>query len=269
MSDYYSWRSSLLKSDLTSSEKLVGVIIHSYANPHGGGAFPSQETISGDASLSRQHVNKCISTLIERGFLTKTKHGFGGQKWKRNEYNLDNSFENKVVVTDNKRLSSSVQKVVASDDTNSTVNNPSNIKNKQKDLLEVEFAEFWSAYVSPHKKQVKHKGGRKTALSAYKKAIKVDNHKTIMAGLSTYLKELRKDEFVGYCNAATWLNQERWDRFESEPEQPVNQKATPELWEFEVKRFCHGGVWGLDVPNPESPNCPAPKEILTKWGYGE
>ena len=143
--------------------------------------------------------------------------------------------------------------------------NKDNIKNKQKDL-EDNFSEFWLAYKTPYKDQTKIKGGRKVALTAYKKALKIARHDEIMKGLKAFLKELGKNKYAGYSMASTWLNKERWEDFtQIEPDKPIVNLPTD--WQTLVDKFFSGGVWNHKSPNPEHKDCQAPMKILKDYRY--
>lgn len=57
--------------DLTTHEKMVYVILRSFANPHKAEAFPSYETIARMGSMSRRHAINCVKRLVEKGLILK------------------------------------------------------------------------------------------------------------------------------------------------------------------------------------------------------
>jgi hypothetical protein len=61
--------------DLSSSEKLVYIVLRSYVNPTDPTAFPAYETIAKKASLSRRRVIDIVKSLTEKGLIVK-KHEF-------------------------------------------------------------------------------------------------------------------------------------------------------------------------------------------------
>lgn len=67
------------------------------------------------------------------------------------------------------------------------------------------FPEFWEAYP-------RAKTGKFAAEKAYEKAIGVDTHDAIMAGVERFARELKKSpRYTSLIpHAATWLNQGRW-----------------------------------------------------------
>ncbi len=58
-------------SDLTTHEKMVYVILRSFANPHKAEAFPSYETIARMGSMTRRHAINCVKQLVEKGLILK------------------------------------------------------------------------------------------------------------------------------------------------------------------------------------------------------
>jgi hypothetical protein len=82
----WSWRKAIAKSALRSTTKLVLYTLANYMNEHGGGCFPSIETISDDASLTKKSVIDHISFAVEDGFLEVYDAGLGKQNWRRNGY---------------------------------------------------------------------------------------------------------------------------------------------------------------------------------------
>lgn len=63
------------------------LVIKSHTNFSTGRAFPSIETIGKDAGLSKSQVLRCISQLVEMGYVTKTKVG------RHNDYRLREKIE--------------------------------------------------------------------------------------------------------------------------------------------------------------------------------
>lgn len=71
MSAHFSWQSAVLKSECKSVTKLVLLVVGSYMNQHGGGAWPSYNTIAKSASLGRSTVIENINLAVEHGWLAK------------------------------------------------------------------------------------------------------------------------------------------------------------------------------------------------------
>ena len=71
MSVQFSWQSAVTKSSLEGSTKLVLLVIGTYMNQHGDGAFPSYRTIAAGASLNRATVIRHVEIAVSQGWLKK------------------------------------------------------------------------------------------------------------------------------------------------------------------------------------------------------
>ncbi|MCJ8032899.1 helix-turn-helix domain-containing protein, partial [Staphylococcus aureus] len=71
MSVQFSWQSAVTKSDLEGTTKLVLLVIGTYMNQHGDGAFPSYRTIAAGTSLNRATVIRHVETAVSQGWLKK------------------------------------------------------------------------------------------------------------------------------------------------------------------------------------------------------
>jgi hypothetical protein len=61
----------ILDMDIAANEKLVYMVLRSYANGQNGIVFPSYATIAKKASISRTTAIKCVKSLEEAGLLVK------------------------------------------------------------------------------------------------------------------------------------------------------------------------------------------------------
>lgn len=110
----------------------------------GQSCFPSITTLEKVTSLSRPTIIKYLKQAEKDGWLIIEKHGYGGQKWARNEYSA--SLPKKVVKevnhkekgskrdlkgskNDNGRQLTSFKKVVKEVNPNSSSNSSSNTSN--------------------------------------------------------------------------------------------------------------------------------------------
>ncbi len=71
MSVQFSWQSAVTRSELEGSTKLVLLVIGTYMNQHGDGAFPSYRTIAAGASLNRATVIRHVEIAVSQGWLKK------------------------------------------------------------------------------------------------------------------------------------------------------------------------------------------------------
>lgn len=81
----YTWRQAIQKSDLPPTTKHVLLNLSCYINDAGQAAFPSIDQQAADTGLSRRAVITHLKS-VEGRWLSVSKHGYGGQKWARNEY---------------------------------------------------------------------------------------------------------------------------------------------------------------------------------------
>ena len=82
----WSWRQAIQKSELPSTTKLVLLNLSIYMNEVGEGCYPTTATQAKDTGLSERSVCTHLDNAEKAGFLLKSLHGYGGQKWSRNEY---------------------------------------------------------------------------------------------------------------------------------------------------------------------------------------
>jgi len=64
----------LYDANLDSSERLVLLILFTYTNSHTNTAFPSYQTISERAAISRRSAIRIVERLIEKGYIVKQKN---------------------------------------------------------------------------------------------------------------------------------------------------------------------------------------------------
>ena len=74
-------------NDLSSNQKLVLIVLANYFNTDLDEAFPSQETIAKNSSLSRSSVNRALDALQNKGYITIKKRRRSGQ-FSHNVYKL-------------------------------------------------------------------------------------------------------------------------------------------------------------------------------------
>ena len=83
----WSWRFAFARNpDLDKATKAVLQVIAMHTNDCGEGCFPSIDTIALESGYSKRKVISSLQDASEQGWLKVEKHGFAGQKWKRNHY---------------------------------------------------------------------------------------------------------------------------------------------------------------------------------------
>lgn len=65
------WRKEVAASDLTSTQKLVALVLSLHMNGDGASCFPSQRTIAAEASLTERAVRDTIPKLVEAGWIRR------------------------------------------------------------------------------------------------------------------------------------------------------------------------------------------------------
>ena len=304
MSNFFSWRSAFQKSELPSTTKLVLFCISTYMNDHGEGAYPNIETLMKDASLSNKAVITHIQNAQKAGFLSVNKHGFSGQKWRRNEYKISYPDTQKVVnevhVDTEKVVNLSPeggephdQKVVNEVHTITPLITPKNspIENYNKNLenentddqpaiakpepestkqtkskkLDDEFNQFWDAYSIRGIPSPK-KGNRINAHKAFVKALRIITFDELMAALERYKKYVASQKYFGYNHASTWLNQSDWLTY---PDEKTKAEVAAVIdWDLAVKTCKERGIYPAPGASPIDPRrCEAPTSVMIKYGY--
>lgn len=82
----WSWRHAVAKSGLPPLTRFVLHTLGLYMDSTGGSCFPSVADLVSDTGLDKKTVLKHLETAKERGWINVSKHGYAGQRWKRNEY---------------------------------------------------------------------------------------------------------------------------------------------------------------------------------------
>lgn len=238
----FSWQHAFTDTDLGATTKYVLLIIGLFMNTRGGGCFPSIETIAETGSLGISTVNKHITLAVKAGWITKSKHGFGDERWARNEYNVcypenidpeqtenatktvvhqvDDSSENGSL-PGSKGSSTSCKMVGHQVDTNISLNKPINKKRPQspdldedqKSEFEKQFEQIWNKW---HNRQDKFQ-----ALAAYQMARAKASHAWIAAGAAHYEKNRVKNDQSGKL-LKNWLGAQGW----LDVTEPIAQEPT-------------------------------------------
>lgn len=83
----FSWRGSIVASDLEAPTKHVALTLSLYMNERGGSAFPGVTRMVADTSLSDPTVRKHLRVLVDTGWLTIVEHGgIAGERKRANHY---------------------------------------------------------------------------------------------------------------------------------------------------------------------------------------
>jgi len=83
----FTWRSAVVTSDLTSTQRHVALTLSLYMNERGGSAFPGATRLSEDCGLHVSTVRRALSDLADLGWLQLvSRGGKRGESRKANEY---------------------------------------------------------------------------------------------------------------------------------------------------------------------------------------
>lgn len=87
-SHFFSWRTTILRSDLEPNTRLVLLTLACHMNDAGESCYPSIDTLTHETGLSNRVIIKHLKIAKQRGWITVEKHGFKGQRWARNDYKM-------------------------------------------------------------------------------------------------------------------------------------------------------------------------------------
>ncbi|MEX3691860.1 helix-turn-helix domain-containing protein [Paraburkholderia sp. BR14263] len=82
----WTWRHAIINSTLPSTTRHVLLTLACHVNDAGEDAYPSTRTLARETGLSERSVCTHLDLAEEEGWFVKRKHGYGGQKWARNQY---------------------------------------------------------------------------------------------------------------------------------------------------------------------------------------
>lgn len=224
MTTHFSWQAAVIASELESTTKLVLLVIGSYMNQHGDGAFPSYATIAKNASLNRATVIRHVDIAVEGGWVGKrsrvrTNADDGRTENDSNLYSI--SFP--LVAESNHPVAESDYPValadhhgrterlpvVAQGDSNTPVLTPQGTPQS----IEQAFERFWVAGMD--------KKGRKKALATFKSIVKRDKLDAVefAAKLEADIRARLKAGQFGFDkqHPTTYLNGERWNDATASP----------------------------------------------------
>lgn len=84
----WSWRQQLLKSGLPSTTRHVLLTLSCHVNDAGEPCYPTVEKLALETGLSKRVVMLHLENGKEQGWIKIERHGFSGQKWATNQYEL-------------------------------------------------------------------------------------------------------------------------------------------------------------------------------------
>lgn len=94
----FSWREHVQSARLPSTTKLVLLTLSTHMTRMGESCFPTTRQIAWECSLSRVSVMKHLADAEKLGWITRSAHGFAGQRWKNHEYKPSIPTDAKIVL---------------------------------------------------------------------------------------------------------------------------------------------------------------------------
>lgn len=124
----WSWRKKILEfAPDNAYYKHILLTLSCYMNEAGGSCFPSIDTLVRVTSLSKPTVLKYLKKAKNDGWIKIKNHGFGGMKWKRNDYTASVPRVVKELNHDGKGWLNSHERVVKELNPNTTSNTTSTL----------------------------------------------------------------------------------------------------------------------------------------------
>ncbi|CAG9194095.1 conserved hypothetical protein [Paraburkholderia caribensis] len=82
----WTWRHAIINSSLPPTTRHVLLTLSCHVNDAGEPAYPSTQLLAQETGLSERAVITHLRDAAALGWLAVSKHGYGGQKWARNQY---------------------------------------------------------------------------------------------------------------------------------------------------------------------------------------
>ncbi|CAB3742691.1 hypothetical protein LMG24238_06924 [Paraburkholderia sediminicola] len=82
----WTWRHAIISSPLPSTTRHVLLTLSCHVNDAGEPAYPSTALLATETGLSERSVVTHLQDAAALGWLIVQKHGYGGQRWARNQY---------------------------------------------------------------------------------------------------------------------------------------------------------------------------------------
>ena len=220
----FAWRDAMMKSELSSTTKLVLHTLASHLNVTTGDCFPSINTVAVKASLSDRVVGEHVSKAAKLGWILKLQVKGNGQQWKLGHYQLQtptgtailerSETKEKVVTLPQKGSDFDDTKVVTQSHTNNEV---SILKdNSARDELNLHtttegFDSFWESYPSHPRK-----GGRENCVKLWVKRNLESNTKEILKHLEWQKEDWSQGNNKYVSNPKTYLENAMWDGWDKD-----------------------------------------------------
>jgi hypothetical protein len=188
---------ALDQENISTTEKIVLVVLAEYTNPDSNEVWPSHKTIQRRTSIKcKSTLTKALKSLEEMGLIRKTRRTDSRGRDTSNLYEL---MVGGVYSVDPRGSNDYTQ--------GGLTTRPSYRTDKKEQTIEQEYVRFWEFFNSYPKR--KGADPRKPAKVAWEKAIKSKPPGDIIQAAKKYAASQPDPKYIPM--ASTWLNQERYD----------------------------------------------------------
>lgn len=85
-SEAWTWRHAVVRSGLPPTTRHVLLTLSVFMDEMGRSCFPSIDDLIETTGLGRTSIIKHLAEAVSAGWIRKSRHGFGGRRWRHGEY---------------------------------------------------------------------------------------------------------------------------------------------------------------------------------------
>ena len=254
----------------------VGVYIQAICLMYssGGGILPTDERLMRSLNSKPNIIRKHLLSLVSKNklefdgkYLVNTRVLNELQRVSKRLANGKQTETKRIVKDSENELNQSLTNLHTIDNNtnhNTKTNNTKKSVKKKKTLrqnldkdIEDNFGTIWKLW--------RRKTGKSVSLLSYRKCLQKSTHDVILNGVNQYNLQNAETEQKYILMLSTFLNQERYNDYDSSPE-PIQKICE---WERRVSWFSKKGYWSSNWGSKptEVDKTEVPKDILEKYGY--
>jgi len=217
MSKFFSWRQAFMDADLKPMTKLVLHTLACHMTETGQSCYPSQRRIADLSGMGLNTVNRHIAIAENSGWITKSKMGFAGKKWKLSVYE---AAWPSGVSSDENCVSTAASQVFPQRHTNTSVNTSSNTSTTCAKENKAKFLELWEYLKQAIPPSVFTRSSKKTSQKKFLAAIKEHGVDKVSSAVKWYYHsvDVSRENHKYAPGLQTMLNQEKFEHFLDKPE---------------------------------------------------
>lgn len=245
----FEWLGALRAADLTHAEFRVLVVVSTYTDANGCGAYPGRDRIAVEANVSRTTAREALKSLIAKGWLSVIRPESGHFRGRADVYEIhipketkkgsvsDPFSTHKGPISDSKRGQPLTRKGSVTDQ-KGVSERPPVVNDQVKDQSSNQFTEFIKAYPRYPR--------QKDAERAYQFARTLIDHEPLMAALGRFSATVqdRTSSQWQFCpGPTTWLSEKQWLNY-PEPKGWPSASAIAAPFPDDDLEFIPGPGWG-------------------------